>query len=531
MKRRLLGSSLLLLGASGLSALFAAVASCEALVVSPERLLFGEIAAGDSVRRVLVVTNSSDQTLAVQRMEAQAPFILSGGALSLGPGRARAVVIDFEPTESGRFEGELVLESAAFEHGTRAVQLEGSAHLPPDIGVSPRFLSFGEVCVGETARAPIAIANRGEVELEVGSLAVSRPFRAGAEFPSVAPAATGSVEVSFEPRAAGDYETSLMIQSNDPERGKVIVHVEGTGVDHAPDARIRVTPPSFDFGAVPVGGSQTKRISVRNTGDDPLAVIALRAPAPFSVPTRSRQIEPGAELSLPVTFLPVGEGGLRGTLSIYSNDPSRQVVAVGLSGESDGRALAADPRGTRDVLLDTAAVSQQGVETELAAAVPLEEAPSGELEGGEVRLGPYSEQLSRLHADSVSYDPISRSFAVSGLQLPTVDLPLGEYFHFDVTAVIGRFDGDGDAHVELPVRMYDVRGNPVDLRMPLTTLETRVNLEGTDIPLIGRPLGPDGRARLAGFARLPAHSSLGGDVMRLSLDVRVSGEAAGSDRP
>jgi hypothetical protein len=367
------------------------------------------------------------------------------------------------------------------------------------------------------------------------------------------------VEVYFEPPAAREYENSITIRSNDPERSRVFVTLDGTGVNHAPAPRIQVSPPSLDFGAVPVGGSQMRRISIRNGGEDPLTLTALQAPANFSTPTRSRQIEPGAELSLPVSFGPRGEGEHRGTLTIYSNDPYQRVIAVSLSGAGQGQAVAGS-RGVGGVPVGVSDPSQllaeadpatggfdpsttaeaeperiatpEGLDPDEAEAGPEgiakpdgldpgapEQAPSSEILDGLAGVPGYSEPLLPIHADSVTYDDASGAFAINGLRIPTVDLALGEFLRFDETAVIGRFDSLGEAETMVPMTMYDVYGNPVEMTLVLTTGESTAVVEGDLVSMNGSPRGADGRTALVGFAEFPDRSPFGGGLMRLSLNV------------
>jgi hypothetical protein len=147
-------------------------------------------------------------------------------------------------------------------------------------------------------------------------------------------------------------------------------------------------------------------------------------------------------------------------------------------------------------------------------------APNHTLEGGEIRLDSYRQRLSAIHADTVDYDPASGAFAIS-LQLPTVDAALGEYFEFDPTAVMGRFDPLGEAVVEVPVRMRDFRGNEFDMTVQLTTGVSTVVANHSMVAMIGRARGADGRATLVGMANFPGRTPFPGEVMRISLDVHL----------
>ncbi len=434
MKRILFGLGLLLLAGTAVFAFSTVFGSRSALVVSPDHLEFGDIAAGESERRVVVVTNTSDETIAIERIEASPPFGVARDSLVLGARMSRAIMVTFSPDESGRSEGQVTLESALLAGGTRNVRLEGDSHGPAEIAVDPLFLSFGEVRVGETGKASITVANRGEVDLELASLATGRPFRAVIDSTSVAAGTSRILEVYFEPTLARDYDRSLTIRSNDPERSRVFVAMDGTGVDEDPAPRIQVSPANLEFGSVVLGKSQTRRVSIRNGGDDPLTLTALLAPANFAVPTRSRQIQPGEKLDLPVSFSPGKQGAVSGALRIFSNDPGRRELTVAVRGAGQTRGLAgADSEGslagstramddaaggsrsTDEVLGGPWAVSDLGgnaagngeaafaVAEETAAPeagqepAPEEEqpvamAPNPTLEGGEVRLDSYPER-------------------------------------------------------------------------------------------------------------------------------------------
>ena len=102
-----------------------------------------------------------------------------------------------------------------------------------------------------------------------------------------------------------------------------------------------------------------------------------------------------------------------------------------------------------------------------------------------------------------------------------MDAALGQFFEFDPTVAIGRFDALGEAEVVVPVTMYNNLGHPVEMTITLTTNTSTAVMGGDQIALTGRPLGADGRAELVGVLEFPDSSAFSGDVMRMTLDVHL----------
>lgn len=107
-------------------------------------------------------------------------------------------------------------------------------------------------------------------------------------------------------------------------------------VEAAP--RIRVDPPSVDFGALPIGSSSDlSLVGVFNDGDadlelQPLALI--EADAPFTLTALGDMvIEPGASTTFAVGFTAEGAGEARAEIIVRSNDLLNPELSVLLRGE------------------------------------------------------------------------------------------------------------------------------------------------------------------------------------------------------
>ena len=184
--RRTLSNALLL------SLLAAAAPGCwsseekapPALSVSPDHLDFGQAGVGETVHRTVVLTNRGKAPLAVERIGVTSPFEALEASLSLAPGESRSLGVKFSPTESGRAEALLGIESA---RGVVRVSLRGEAHGVPVLYIDRKRVEFGEVAIGQLSTALVTIENRGRGALRLSKLAVATPFEASLDASEVAP--------------------------------------------------------------------------------------------------------------------------------------------------------------------------------------------------------------------------------------------------------------------------------------------------------------------------------------------------------
>jgi hypothetical protein len=123
--------------------------------------------------------------------------------------------------------------------------------------------------------------------------------------------------------------------------------VYGFGVSNA----MPLNGAQADFGAVGVSGpSQTMDVTV--TATRPLQVSGISAtstttPSPFTLGTPSlslpASLQPGQQLSVPVTFTPATTGAVTGSVQLSTNVPGFATVSVPLAGTGAAPGLAASP--------------------------------------------------------------------------------------------------------------------------------------------------------------------------------------------
>jgi hypothetical protein len=212
----------------------------------------------------------------------------------------------------------------------------------------------------------------------------------------VAPAASCTFTVRFEPTASGSFNDSFDIPSDDPDEGTVTVSVSGTGIP-VPVADITVTDTvapvddlQLPFATLTAGGSSDELVTVTNDGNADLNVgtIATVNPlaAPFSVVNdncSSQTVAPAGSCTFTVRFAPAAAGIFNDSLDIPSDDPDENPVTINVSGTGLAAGVNNPPSSPQ---LVSPANGQQG----LATNVTLQWQPSTDPDGDTVTYDVYN---------------------------------------------------------------------------------------------------------------------------------------------
>jgi CSLREA domain-containing protein len=233
-----------------------------ALSVSPSSFDFGQrrSGSGPSAAQAFEVTNggTGPVTVGTASIVAGAEFAIPAdgdecATETLEPGEKCTVEVVFSPTATGAATGTLSVPSSA---PTATASLAGTGTAPA-FAASPVALEFGshEVGDGETV-LPVTISNPGTAPTDISSIAITgADATAFALAPSgddctgteLAPTETCTVEVGFEPVAAGPATASLEVGGEAP--GTVALSGSGTAKPEPPKPP---TPPSASI----VGGGR-----------------------------------------------------------------------------------------------------------------------------------------------------------------------------------------------------------------------------------------------------------------------------------
>jgi hypothetical protein len=209
------------------------------LAVSPERLDFGTVDAGQSRDLPIVLSNLGPGALSVQTLA------ITGSGLALvnppatpfqvAAGAERTVTVRLAPAAAGTVNGSLRIGNDDPDRANLTVPLTGIARgaataNAPAIAVSPTSIDFGNANADATATRTLTISNTGAAPLRVSSLTTAAPFSVSpASIAAIAPGATATATITFAPAAAGTFTRDLTMASDDPSRAALVVPLRGVG--------------------------------------------------------------------------------------------------------------------------------------------------------------------------------------------------------------------------------------------------------------------------------------------------------------
>ena len=352
------------------------VSATAALDISPVSAFIGPVTIGSTSASNLVsitlVNPSSTANIQVTSLAITGAnagdFNMTPGSCSSAPpftvakGTSCFVQVHFNPAAgaSGVRVATLTVGTNPAVTGLPTVALQGDAVTNSDPGMSvsaiPNPMNFGSLQVGQSSNANghfVTISNTAPIPCAGGattcggSLNVTA-FAAGLSDYTIAPAPGQSAYctaapftipvggnctfvVIFTPASAGSRNTSLMIQSNDPQ-GTVTVAVFGAGLT-IPVAQFLQS--SLNFGNSAIGvTSPPQTATLTNTGQSPLTVSTAAASANYAVSANgcTSALAPGATCTVSVTFTPPSAGTFTGTLTLTDNDPFSSQQIVNLTG-------------------------------------------------------------------------------------------------------------------------------------------------------------------------------------------------------
>jgi len=214
-------------------------ASSPQLTLSAVSLSFGSVTLNTS--STLPVTLSSTGTAPVSINSATltgTDFTMSGGSFpaTLNPGQSVTLNVQFNPTATGPASGQISIQSDSSTNSNAVVNLSGTGAstvvTSPNLTVSPASLAFGNVTLNTPTTLPVTLTSSGTAPVTITSASLTGTgfTMSGATFPvTLNPTQSVTVNVQFDPTAAGAATGQLTIQSNSSTNGTVVVGLSGSG--------------------------------------------------------------------------------------------------------------------------------------------------------------------------------------------------------------------------------------------------------------------------------------------------------------
>lgn len=266
---------------------------------------YGNQAVGSTTSKSYTVSNTGewDASSMADAMALAAPFEFAGGTYpgtggncgtSLLAGATCTIVVEFSPTALGAVSDTIVLDyddGATAQTATRDVSGTGSlAVLSISDGAT---YDYGTHAPLTNHSKTFTVTNTGAIGAtamaDAGGLAAPFDFK-GASYPgtggtcgaTLAPAATCTVVVDFDPTVAGSFSDDIDIEYND---GQGLQNATRGLSAVAATATITISDgPTYNYGIVAVGTTVSKTFTATNSGIDASSLadgMGLAAPYEF----------------------------------------------------------------------------------------------------------------------------------------------------------------------------------------------------------------------------------------------------------
>jgi hypothetical protein len=222
--------------------------------VMPTLQEYGEVLVGTIASRSFVIRNLGGAALHVTGSSFigsdSHEFAVEGTSTSVVvlPGASHQLDVRFTPTSSGSKAATLQLMTDDPDEPLVDLAVNGvGTLLIRDIAVSPETHGYGSHTVGTNSTHAFVVMNTGTANLIVGGPTLTGPdadsfsLVSGHAGFTIAPGASHTIEVRFNPLTGGPKSAVLSIPSDDPDENPFLVQIVGT------------TPPTFE--EVAQGGS------------------------------------------------------------------------------------------------------------------------------------------------------------------------------------------------------------------------------------------------------------------------------------
>jgi hypothetical protein len=298
------------------------------LTLSAGALDFGEVRIGSYTTLTVNVANTGTETLQVTDISSDdGSFGAVTSQFALPASESREVEVRFTPGLMGDFSGTLTVSHSA-AGGNATVGLRGSGVLACLASVNE--VDFCDVAVGESVTRELVLENEGNAPLVVMWISLNgSQFSVDARHFTVLPTTPRTINLIYTASAPGEQTGSVRILSN-VAGGVTDIALKGNGIG----PELCVSTRSVIFGAVDVDGQSTQELAVTNPGTSTLTLSAIGVSnSAFEAPSEPFSLAPGESTTLPVTFRPVDQGSVDGSLVLEGNCYRGTPCVVSLSGE------------------------------------------------------------------------------------------------------------------------------------------------------------------------------------------------------
>jgi hypothetical protein len=290
----ILASSLVLTGLTGCG--FSASGSTGgALLALPNPVAFGTVPIGQTATSKVSLINQTSAAIAIAQLSiAGQSFSLvsqSNVPINIAAGATYNFDIGFMPQQTSNYSGQLTATSAG---GGTVAQVPitgtggGGSASTPTLTISPASLAFGNVGVNTASTLPVTLTSTGTAPVTINSAAsTGTGFTvSGVTFPvTLNPTQSVTLNVQFDPAAAGAVTGQLTIQSNSSTNGTAMIGLTGTGTGTGTAGPATLSALSCSSASITGAGSDACTVTLSGpAGSGGLSVSLTSSNAAVTVP-------------------------------------------------------------------------------------------------------------------------------------------------------------------------------------------------------------------------------------------------------
>jgi hypothetical protein len=310
------------------------------LILTPLTQDFGPIPVhSTSAPTLFTLTNLTTATATLSQPTITTNFTLAdptlyptGGQLctgALAPNASCFLNVQFTPTTTGQLTGTLTIPT---DSTPITAQLTGFGSTDNGLALTPTALIFNNLPGSTATQQTITLTNTGTATLQITQPTTTTPnFAATTNCTTLAPAATCTITVLFAPADALTSDT-LQIPVTSSLTGPATYTVPLTGAYTLEDSGLQILPNQSSYGPTPDGSlGTTRQFTINNLTAKSLTLdIALPRQFVLASPPCAA-LAPNASCNFAVTFLPLTNGDITGTLFAQATPPDGSATLNGLA--------------------------------------------------------------------------------------------------------------------------------------------------------------------------------------------------------
>jgi hypothetical protein len=306
--------------------------------LNPSTLTFGDQLKGTpSPAQTITLSNNGMRTVTVGPIAATGSIAATGdfsqtnNCAAVPIATSCAVSVVFSPTQTGS-ESEVLTITDDAAGTPQSIPLSGTGVFPIATLSTTNLAFVDPVVVGTTVAKTLTLTNTGTTPLRITAVTASGDFLADSSLCPAAldPNAVCTITVTFAPRRPGPQAGQLTISDN-AGGGQQAVALSGTGLGSG----VGLSATSVSFGNQSLGVSRNRLVTVTNTGNAPLTVQSIAAPAAIveGDTCRIAALAPSAQCGITLTFAPTLAGAVSGDVVLTDNAAdSPQTISVAGTG-------------------------------------------------------------------------------------------------------------------------------------------------------------------------------------------------------